>query len=546
MQTEDLPQTDVSRHDWPMTRVRISVAPYVLALLLFCLILVCLPILATTTPPVFDYPNHLGRTHIHTHLWDNSLFREVFTFDSLLLPNVITDIWIAAFSERIGTLAAGQLMLLLIVALTFVGAFALNAAATKQPSTWPLLVALFLYNEMFFWGFLNYLLGIAFLLWGCAAWLLLERRSRLGQLTATALFALLILFSHLVAFGLFAVAIAIFEVEAGWRRRRAGAAVVLFRIGAAALVFVPAVMLYLAASPIGQLPFVMRFDQENLLFNKLSPFTRILSSGNTPFDLLILGGVVLTVLAARLRRSVSLEPRLAAVAAAFTLLAVIMPHEAMGSYLINKRIAVPSVLLLLSALRPRDGNECQGSFAAVAILALVALRSGGLMLDWQATGRIYASILDGIRQLPEGTLVIPATSLKVSDAPTWFTTTAHFPPMMHVASYATILRQSVTSNIFARRGQNPIIFQPPSEALQEIVDHSGHRVESDSALRDLTAQAIAVRQTDPVFATRGVHLLLLGVTCDRWRAVISLPPFYCGGDFSIIEIPAEFRISPSG
>src|SRR4051812_26615182 len=75
---------------------------------------------------------------------------------------------------------------------------------------------------------------------------------------------------------------------------------------------------------------------------------------------------------------------------------------------------------------------------------------------------------------------------------------------------------------------------------------SGHRVETDSALRELTVQAIAVRQTDPVFATHGVHLLLLGVTCDRWRAVISLSPFYCGSDFSIIECPVGFRLAPSG
>src|SRR5690349_10156794 len=207
MRTKNLQHDEVSRHDQSMIWARINVAPHVIALLLLCLILVCLPILVTATPPVVDYPNHLGRTYILTHLRDDSLFREVFSFDSLLLPNVMTDIWIAALSEWFGTLAAGQMVLLLIVALTFAGTFALNATATKQPSTWPVLVALFLYNEIFFWGFLNYLLGIAFLLWGCVAWLLLERRSRWGQLTATAVFALLILFSHLVAFGLFAVAI---------------------------------------------------------------------------------------------------------------------------------------------------------------------------------------------------------------------------------------------------------------------------------------------------------------------------------------------------
>ena len=34
---------------------------------------------------------------------------------------------------------------------------------------------------------------------------------------------------------------------------------------------------------------------------------------------------------------------------------------------------------------------------------------------------------------------------------------------MHVANYATIVRGSVIPEIFAKRGQNPVVFQPTSE-----------------------------------------------------------------------------------
>jgi hypothetical protein len=43
-------------------------------------------------------------------------------------------------------------------------------------------------------------------------------------------------------------------------------------------------------------------------------------------------------------------------------------------------------------------------------------------------------------------------------------------------------------------------------------------------------------RTDPVFATRTIHLLLLNVTCDRWQAIVQIAPSYCGDDFSIVEI----------
>jgi hypothetical protein len=521
-------------------RVRDAFAPQPFLALLFCLMPACLPVLITALPPLGDYPNHLARAHVLAHWQESELFQQVFDLDSLLLPNVLTDIWVAVLSRWIGTLAAGQALLLLIVILTFVGAFVLNSAATRQPSNWPLLVGLFLYNEVFFMGFLNYLLGIALVLWGCAAWLLLELGRRQWQWTVTSLFALLILFSHLVAFGLFAVAIAILEADSLRRRRQGGVTKQLIRISAIVMAFTPAILLYLMASPARGLPFVLDFDQDDLLFKKLSPFTRILSSGNTSFDLVVLGGALLIILGAFVRRSVSLEPRLTAISAAFALLALILPHGAMESYFLDKRIAVPTVILFLAALRPRREGR-QGIWVA-GILALMVLRSSVLTLDWQATGRDYAAVLEGLRSLPEGTLVIPGTSLMVPYAQTWFLTSTHFPPWMHVANYATIVRGSVIPHIFAKRGQNPVVFQPTSVALRAVIKRPDLGVESDGALRNLAALASAVRQTDPVFASRGVHLLLFGVTCDRWLALIPLPPLYCGGNFSIVEIPAE--ISP--
>jgi hypothetical protein len=542
MLAEDLLRNGASRHDRPVVRAPIVTVPRILALLSLCLILACLPVLVTATPPMVDYLNHLGRAHILANWHHNELFQKVFVLDSLLLPNVLSDIVLAALSGWIGALAAGQVVLLLILILTVVGAFALNAAATKQLSTWPLLVALFLYNEFFFWGFLNYLLGIAILLWGCAAWLLLEPQSRRGQLAAMASFALLILFSHLVAFGLFAVAIAILEMEAAWHRRQEGTRKILVRMAGAAMAFAPALLLYLVTSPTRNLPLALQYDQHDLLFNKLSSFTRILSSGDTALDLVILGGAVLIVLVAFLRRSVSLEPGLAAVAAAFALLVLLMPHEAMGSFLLDKRIAVPSVILFLAALRPRNGHGHLGALGVAAVLILLALRSGGLMLDWQATGRDYAAIITGIRHLPEGGLVIPVSSWPAPDPPTWFRTTTRAPSKReHVAIYATILRGSVVPTIFARRGQNPIVLEPSSEALDAVGwGKMALGVEGDNALSNLlpkvAAQASAIRRTDPVFATRTIHLLLLSVTCDRWQATVPIAPSYCGDDFAIVEI----------
>ena len=95
--------------------------------------------------------------------------------------------------------------------------------------------------------------------------------------------------------------------------------------------------------------------------------------------------------------------------------------------------------------------------------------------------------------------------------------------------------------IFARRGQNPIVLEPSSEALDAVGwGKMALGVEGDNALSNLlpkvAAQASAIRRTDPVFATRTIHLLLLSVTCDRWQATVPIAPSYCGDDFAIVEI----------
>src|SRR4051794_25918234 len=101
-------------------RVRDAFAPQPFLALLFCLMPACLPVLITALPPLGDYPNHLARAHVLAHWQESELFQQVFDLDSLLLPNVLTDIWVAVLSRWIGTLAAGQALLLLIVILTFV------------------------------------------------------------------------------------------------------------------------------------------------------------------------------------------------------------------------------------------------------------------------------------------------------------------------------------------------------------------------------------------------------------------------------------------
>jgi hypothetical protein len=92
------------------------------------------------------------------------------------------------------------------------GTIWLNRVAAGVWRLWPLLAFLLLYNRIFLWGFVNYLFGIGVALGGTALWLALEQRGWWIRALVSSVAALACYFSHIAAFGFYALVI--FGVEA--------------------------------------------------------------------------------------------------------------------------------------------------------------------------------------------------------------------------------------------------------------------------------------------------------------------------------------------
>lgn len=508
-------------------------------LLALCLGITALPVLLVETPPLFDYANHLARVHVMAHWADVPAFRENFTRDALLLPNVLSDLVVLALEPALGVEAAGKALLLIILAGIVSGGAALGWAVAGRLSPWPLLVAGLAYHEMFIWGFLNYELGLALLLWGLAAWVWLGRRTRVGQLLSGVVFALLIFFAHLVAFGLYAVGIALLELCRAWRERGAGFGPVLARLATSALVFVPPLVIFLSRSPAGGLP--MSFAWDMSLWGKLSPFTRVMSTGNTAMDYATLAGVALLALLGLATGKVRASGPLLLAAGTYALLVIALPYTAMGSFFLDARIATAVFLLLAVCLVPRPGvaGGKVAAIAAVGLLALVGARSAVLLDGWREQQRSYDRVLESIAKLPEGAIVIPAVG-HYFEFPGWTSSRTRWPTHEHTAAYAAIRRDAVVTNLFARKGQNPLVYAPEVPELVPLGRNPITRVarerEVAAFLDEAHAAAKAVADTPgapPVFA----------LLFDRGCAGVPERPFAwvveCGPDLTILEIAPE-------
>jgi hypothetical protein len=507
------------------------------ACLALCCAIGCIPLLVADTPPLFDYPNHLARVHVIGRWAESEIFRAHFDVASFLIPNVLSDVVLLALLPLGDVRLAGRLLLLLTVALTLGGIYLLNRAAVGRFSVWPLFAAAFLYHEMFFWGFLNYDLGLALLPWALAAWMLLERRSRPAQVGIGTVFAVLIFLAHLVAFGLYAVAIAVMELRRAWHRRSEGPAACIGRLAGSAAQFAPPLALYAAFSPSRALPVQFLFDYS--AWGKLSPFTRVLSSGNPGADLATLG-IALTAVALGLAAGrITLERRLALVAAAFLLLVLVLPYSALQSYFVDSRIAIAVFLVAAAAIRPLACGPAGIGAVTVVLLLLVASRSCLLAGDWIAQDRGYAEVVAAFDRLPPGGLLVPA-SARPFELGDWIVTRRTKPSHEHTAGYAVIDRGVIVPNLFAKPGQNPLVYAPALEEMRVLGRNPILRVLSDSDLRLLVDEAVRVaeRRDDVRPALPGVFAVVYHRRCRDWPRDLPVRPVACGTDFSLMEIVA--------
>ena len=516
--------------------------------LLLCLALVAVPLLAAGTPPLFDYPNHLARVHI-LHHWDRlALFHAHYGISSFLVPNVLSDLVLLGFMAFGDAHAAGRALLLVIAWGTLTGVLALNRAATGRASVWPLLGALLVFNEMFVWGFLNYLLGLVLLLWGMAAWLWLERRPRAVQVAVGTAFALSLFLSHLVAFGLYGVAIAILELRRVWRAGTLWRTEGVGRLVVSAAQFVPALTLFLWVSPSSGLPVDLRFDYS--LWGKLSPFARLLSTGNPIADTGTLVLVVAIVAIGLATRRIGLHRDLALVAGADLLLVLVLPYSALGSFFLDARIVIATALVAIAAVTPRvavDAGDVADRQAGArrwdrrpllaVILVLVGVRTVVLVRDWHAQSEQYRPVLAALDRLPPGSILV-AGSAAPFELGDWFSTRRIRPPREHVATYATVDADVLVPNVFARAGQNPLVYTPAREEMAPLGRNPILRLFGPDGLRHLATEAARVASRRNVMdpPPTGVFVIAHHVRCDAWPADVPVRAAACGPDFSLMEV----------
>jgi hypothetical protein len=409
---------------------------------------VAAPVFSTVLPPLFDYPNHLARMHLLATGGDR-----FYAVRWAPLPDLAEDLVVPPLARLMPLGTTGKLFLVMIFALIAGGTLCLNRAATGGWRSWPLGAFLLLYNRTFLWGFLNYLFGLGAALIGAALWLALEGRRPALRIFASSVAALVCFFSHLAAFGVYALTICGVELPCAVAELRARRWPTL---GHRAAIFatqfvIPAVLLvrwrrHVADSGI----FYAETRKLDLLFSVFDNYDR-------PFDLasfvLFVGLLIWLAWTGRL----GLTRRLGFAAGLLFFVYVVLPSQIYGGSGLDHRLPVAIFLVVIAGSAPRfPGARATVAIAAAALLLLV-LRIAVIEGVWLRADRTYAADLAGIDRLPEGArlaVAYPPGSIHVVAV-----------PEVHLAAMAVVRRAAFVPTLFAVFGQQPLVLRPSWVAI---------------------------------------------------------------------------------
>lgn len=419
-----------------------------------------LPIMLHIYPAMVDYPNHMARMAIIEHLNESPLLQKFYAENERICPNLGMDIVVPALG-KLGIGLEDAIRIFMGLTLVFIAAGAIALGYIFQGSTPWFTLSIFgiLYSRYFIYGFLNYFFALGVALLTAAAWFRLRTWPVLIRILIFSSLTSVLIGLHLVAFGIYALAVGGLELHKAIRDRawrRLGTYVV-------ALQFILPTCLYFTqfAGPRRKLMLSELWGSVGtMLTSKIAGLVGIFAS----YDLhsgAVLTVVVLAILIFAVWRN-KVTPLAgfwmpaALLAAAF----LCLPGDLMGSAYLDRRIPIAAAFFLVPLMRLQATPQVLGIFI-VGLTGWVGIRVVDANSHWTESERVFDRYRAELLSVAQGAKLF--TYIAVED------THMEFPPVRHIGGFAVVDRSAFIGNIFAMPAVcESVHLQPDVSPLQRI------------------------------------------------------------------------------
>jgi hypothetical protein len=381
------------------------------------IILSIIPIIWFTYLPLHDYPNHLATLQIRKTLSSNPDLKRFYEARWLFTPYLGLDLLTTPLTYFVSVETAGRVVIIFTLIMICVGTIALNRQL--NPNNWggiALFSGIFLYNGAFNFGFINYIIGVAFAIW--AFWIWVRYRMKAKGIS-TILFAIpggIVCLMHLYAFAMYGVCVAGYECSMFWEKfktkRQLRMSLLRTPFSAAVSLLVP-LLATIGLSPVsnnhGQTVWgrtwgppafwhsIVMWKGEGLV----SPiyFHYLFEKPLLLVMLTIIGWALAT-------RTIIVNSRMLIPLALFGGIFMIMPFELWGAAFADYRL--PSGVAFFGWASLGWGETSAARIAAVRLLLSVCLvvRVGSVFSAWQPRQAIIAEYETALQSVPPGSRLL--------------------------------------------------------------------------------------------------------------------------------------------
>ena len=447
-----------------------------------------IPLLLTPVLPLIDFTNHLARFFVLSRIGASDFLQAHYQAHWVLLPNIGADLLAVPLLHVLPPLIAGHAIVIVILAMLYGGVLYFRRALTGEGSLLAALLLLpLLYSYVLNWGFINFLLGLGLSFWGAGWWLRYRNRPALA-LPVSCVWALLIFFSHGIAFVLYGLLLALLQIAFVFRgadgSRRAGN---LMRalIRPLALLAVQAILpaacflLWWTGLAGGAGVDVLPAPREpfsawltRAAFNHLEAILRVEEGPSLWFDIatLMLQAGLAGFLMWRGRLWLARPAWLAV--GAFLLLALIPIPPLFGMAFIADRLPLFAALVVIGALCVRAGPWAGAERIAFGVLIVtVFVRLAATAISWHGYGDLYREYVSVASQIPPRKMTVPVM-VGAGNHETKIARTEMFGPLL-------IIQREQAGPLFADPHQQPLLLNGP---LKAAIDDLASRPDGRSGI----------------------------------------------------------------
>jgi hypothetical protein len=396
-----------------------------------------LPLWIVRFPPLLDYPGHLARAFIITHLKDPAYQFSNFYFTEWgPYPYLCMDLLLIGLQQLLPAEAAGRVLLsICVIAVPMAGWWFLRQANPGHDglALWTLLLS---YDPFFLYGFVNFQLGLALCFFALGLWLqYLKKPTTLRWLTVVML-ATCVYFTHLIAFGIVGFVVLVYSLAQRLSLRQ-----ILWSWG----VFAPGVSMFFLLQ-------ISSYTGEGTQFRSpLQKFfagrAELLHSYSPRFELVAFWVIVVCIFAAWFgNREFQWNGTWPIVFFATAGLYFALPNEVGEAWLIDVRLIPALFLLLLSAAKL---GRRQRALALVAVV-LFGMRTVDIVRNFISQQAVLLNTEQAIQMLPRNIRLLPIINVDIVNDDMLHQLYAHF------WEYAIIQRGVLAPYRLALKGLSPL------------------------------------------------------------------------------------------